>query len=407
MAEARKNNLKSSIVSINNNYSYNNTSTKPNLESTTSGSVQMSYSYDNTPQDYSLDSTKTSIDSNKYSYDGSSTSNLGNQFTVDDTINNTGHNNDQSFIETSSFKSNNIVKKGLDELKNWYNWSIWDKPIEVVNKYESLLSNLGSKIKQSKKIPITIEEEKEIGNFELIENDRWGINIQYLPNGDEQWHNYNFTGDYLECYDSLGRFVDVPLAIASYENGKLVFTPMTESQKKIYTEAINNYFQEIEKSKDLYTDFFKDNLQLNSTVFVYYDQYSAPDYSGVHTAGSNIFINANDFVNVGDKLVYRDLSNSMVSAYTHELGHEFAKRLKYFDDSKEWKEIFNQVSSNEAYKEYIGEYAYSNDDELFAEATRYYYHYPDKLKMVDIDKDGYDNLYDYMDALMNGKITSK
>ena len=70
----------------------------------------------------------------------------------------------------------------------------------------------------------------------------------------------------------------------------------------------------------------------------------------------------------------------------------------------QWRKIYKQVSSNETYKDYIGDYAYTNGRELFAEATMYYYHDPDKLKMVDIDVPGYDNLYDYMDHVMNESV---
>ena len=96
----------------------------------------------------------------------------------------------------------------------------------------------------------------------------------------------------------------------------------------------------------------------------------------------------------------------MVNSFVHELGHAFANNKifgKDRDETKEWKAIFNQIVAKEDRENYFRDYAVTNPAELFADVCRDYYNKPNNLKMVEIEINGYDNLYDYMNDLMGGE----
>ena len=97
--------------------------------------------------------------------------------------------------------------------------------------------------------------------------------------------------------------------------------------------------------------------------------------------------------------------------FTHELGHAFDYSLKsYYGDhfarSDEWLEICNQIAEFDSTHELLRDYAYDNSYETFADVVAEYFGKDDTqwnindLKAIEIDYNGYTNLYDYMTSIL-------
>lgn len=248
-----------------------------------------------------------------------------------------------------------------------------------------------------------------------------------LYNNDKKGYDdtIQYEGRYLEYYNEDGIKVTVPLAIAKYENGKIVYVPMTKDQETAYINKVTHYYNDIMKSTDVYSDKLKKELgkRVDSLSMVYIDPNSkeqiqaaegAAAYcarTGKYSNHSDIVVFSNQFINLED---HNDIHNTqkrydyMIRAYTHENGHAYANNrllLRDRDTNDTWNNIYNQVSGDEINKEILRDYSVSNKKELFADSTDYYYNEPERLKQVEIDVEAngkkYNTLYDYMDYVLN------
>ena len=248
-----------------------------------------------------------------------------------------------------------------------------------------------------------------------------------LKNNDRKDYddNVKYEGRYIEYYNEDGIKVIAPLAIAKYENGKIVYVPMTKDQETAYINKITHYYNDIMKSTDVYSDKLKKELgkRVDTLSMVYIDPNSkekiqVSNGNAAYCASKGKYSNHSDIVMFSDQFINlenpNDIHNTqkrydcMVRAYTHENGHAYANNRLILDDrdnNKAWTSIYNQVSSEEINKEVLREYSVKNKAELFADSTEYYYHKPDKLKQVEIDIEvhgkKYETLYDYMDYVLN------
>lgn len=258
---------------------------------------------------------------------------------------------------------------------------------------------------------------------------------KYLPqvkNGEIDTNIYSperghelYSGEYIEYKNDDGLIIRSPLAIAKYENDKVIFIPMTEEEKKNYIERITKFYNEISVDLKNGPQKYKDEIidRVDSYTINYLDTETAGDI--VHalaytlsTSDSNhsdISIFAQNYFDINESNDYSaqqidDLQlDSMLEGFIHESGHAYANNKidnNFFsntdrDDTNSWNEIYNQVCSDDVNRHVIFDYAFSTKGELFAQATKYYVYDPDRLKMIDIDIDGYDTLYDYMDYILN------
>lgn len=242
-----------------------------------------------------------------------------------------------------------------------------------------------------------------------------------LRNND--YSSVTYDGEYIEFKNYGDIVVRAPLAIAKYEDGKVVYVPMTEQQKKDYTRKITQYYNDAMSYGDAYSDKFKSEIgdRVDSMTFVYIDPASkdkiddARDWAGFcrsvshFTKRSDIVYYSSEFINlddIDDSMSYDYMVNN---CYNHELGHAYGNDNVLLVDRDElfyWNQAYERVKSDEANKQILREYSLTNQKELFADATAYYYSDPDRLKQVDVDIEvpfvgKFETLYDYMDWVLN------
>ena len=241
------------------------------------------------------------------------------------------------------------------------------------------------------------------------------------------WNTAKYDGEYVEFENKDGIKVRAPLAIAKYENGEIVYKPMTDEQKEDYINKLTTYYNDIMENTSDYSDKFKNETgdRVDSLTFVYIDPASREKIDSVNGYSAycspiNGLSNHSDVVVCTDMLINFDDSSSwyntdeaydyMLETYTHELGHAYANdRFIAWDrdDTYVWNQIYDTVTSDPTNKDILRDYSMKNKNELFADSTAYYYTDPDKLKQVEINFEmpefnmKYDTLYDYMDYILN------
>ena len=239
----------------------------------------------------------------------------------------------------------------------------------------------------------------------------------------------DYNGYYLKFYNEDELPFYVPLKMISKNNdGYYYFAEMDEDLKNEYIDKVSNYYAGFMKMQEVYSDNFRDKTYnyLDNVVCIYYENKeeaigSVTGWtSGVETKGglgslSKMGLNGNN--------LFSDYS-FMLSTFSHELGHVFAnssgildsgsrkapiESWKDIDDRKEWLEIYEQINGSDADYTFLREYAHSSPAEFFAEAVAEYYstefsnltYNSDDLKMIEINVDGFDNLYDYMASVLD------
>lgn len=236
-----------------------------------------------------------------------------------------------------------------------------------------------------------------------------------------------YSGEYIEYVNKDGILVRAPLAIVKYENGNIVYTPMTEEQKEQYINRITNYYNDVMDNAEDYSDRFKDETgdRVDSVTFVYVAPTSKSQIdsvdgyagycrrTGTYSNHSDILLCSDEFINFDDpNSNYNSQQNYdyMLNTYTHELGHAYGNNNMFFpdrDNSGFWNTVYDKVSSDSVNENILREYSLTNKYELFADATDYYYSDPDRLKQVQLDLSvpgtalHFDTLYDYMDFVMS------
>lgn len=235
-----------------------------------------------------------------------------------------------------------------------------------------------------------------------------------------------YDGEYIEFENKDGIKVRAPLAIAKYENGKIVYTPMTAEQKEQYINKVTHYYNDIMENSEKYSDKFKNETgdRVDSLTFVYIDPASRDKIdaidgccaycqrTGNFSNHSDILVSTDEFIDLDDPSNTNTPSSYdyMVDAYTHELGHAYGNNMMLFPDRDTdnfWNVIYDKVNNDPANTDILRDYSLKNQKELFADATAYYYTDPDRLKQVPINVEvpatniKFETLYDYMDFVLN------
>lgn len=239
------------------------------------------------------------------------------------------------------------------------------------------------------------------------------------------FNTIEYEGEYIEFDNEDGILVRAPLAIATYQNGKIVYVPMTEEQKEAYINKVTFYYNDIMDIKNnLYSDKFKQEIRerVETNTIIYVDPKSRQYIDDAKNKAaftqpigfnhSDIVIYSDQFIDFDENNIYyntKEEYNYMLEAYTHENGHAYANNrfIDIFDRDEivVWENIYDQVKSDPANVKILRDYSLSTKKELFADSTAYYFHDPDRLNNVEIDitvhNKKFDNLYDYMDYILN------
>ncbi len=224
-----------------------------------------------------------------------------------------------------------------------------------------------------------------------------------------------YNGEFVEFYNKDGLKVKAPLATFKCVDGKVICEPMTLLEKSKYIVGLSKYHGDImEKLAGTSEKFQKEILDRTKNItFIYRDPNSKEEIEYGLNASAYVtsFNNSNilnmavftdQFMDTINGIHSQEVYDYMTNAFIHECGHVYGNSDTNDDLDRDrnstWNEIYSQVVSNSANEENIG--LYTNAFELYAESSRYYYSAPERLKMVEIDVDGYTNLYDYMDNQM-------
>ena len=230
---------------------------------------------------------------------------------------------------------------------------------------------------------------------------------------DSEWDNLNYNGEYLEYYNEDDTSVTVPLSIITRDSkGNIISIPMDENTKDNYIKNINNYYYDIMNNYTNYSKKFKKvtGNSLQNVDILYFDTSNVdPDY-GAYTTG----ISAETMVIRGECITTSLGYNYMINAYTHELGHVYGYNYNKIDESREWQNIWKQINENDIDYTFLSDYAHSSYIEGFAECVAEYFsngfdprYNPNDLKAIEIDYNGYTNLYDYMRDILSRKTIVK
>lgn len=229
---------------------------------------------------------------------------------------------------------------------------------------------------------------------------------------DKSDQDYVYNGEYLSFYNKYGIKTNVPLKKIVINEGKVTEIDFTTAERNQFINTSTRYYSEIMSLEDQHGDNFynETSKKLKNLVFCY------PDYEktwGAYTYGDTIVVDLkNASIEGKNKEFYYQ---SSVGAYTHELGHiydwKYINESEDFSNSDSWLQVYEQVKKVDADGALMGTYAHTNPSECFAEAIHEYFgtgNYPgianyssNDLKAIEIDVDGYDNLYDYMDNLLS------
>lgn len=220
---------------------------------------------------------------------------------------------------------------------------------------------------------------------------------------------YNYTGSYLKYYNENGFNIYAPLAKVQALDGKYNFVSMSDSEMESFANYSNGYYSYIMNKYDSFTpkmkDYINDSLKNINLVYIDYDKdkIDSFNWNAFATTGKNVTIdmNTNSFSYIANE------------TFPHELGHiydystggyiENGELVDYGQsDTKIWTNIYNQLKEDASVNSYIlDDYALSKPEECFADSVSAYYNRPEDLKEVEINIDGYNNLYDYIDDVLN------
>ena len=243
------------------------------------------------------------------------------------------------------------------------------------------------------------------------------------PVGKSEAMQYIYEGEYLEFKNDFGYTVRVPLAIIKNDKmGNIIHTEMTDEEKKAYTERITQYCNYIfHYYNEMGTENYKReiNQRLNDVNIIYLDTANSDNIESSYASAYEMLLfpgNRNAIVIYGHELFnftdpedYYNTDEALdlqIFSFFHELGHIYANNTmigKDRDETEKWIEIYNQVNSKEDRENYFRDYAFTSPSELFADSCECYYRNPNSLKMVEIEVGEYDNLYEYMNDIMEGK----
>ena len=261
---------------------------------------------------------------------------------------------------------------------------------------------------------------------ELMQSDyKNGYNLLYntpiLENGKTvltlYGHDYYYEGEYLKFYNKNGWEVTCPLAkIQVDENNNYIYVEMTDEEKENYLNAVSRYYNDIMHDYESYPPKLKEsaNKYLNNLQLMYidYDQEKSDGIAWaayVNNYGKNCVVDMNYATSSQECYDYQ-----RKTTFPHELGHvldyesanfyqEYIKKENHGISSNDnFLNIYSQISSPDSNaSNYLRDYAFTSPTECFAECVSEYQNDPEPLKEIDIDIKGYDNLYEYMNDILN------
>lgn len=317
------------------------------------------------------------------------------------------------------------ISDNLDEIKI-RSVIFMEKSAEMIAIYiKQIESQLGevennklSFIDKVKLLPNLIEEDANnnyqiLNSTPILKEGQVSIGGILAFDGNSSEPDYLYTGGYLSFYNKYGIKVNVPLKKIVINEGEVTEINFTATEIKQVINTSIRYYSEIMSLEDQHGDNFynETSKKLKNLIFCY------PDYEntwGGYTYGDTIVIDLKNASIEGEhKEFYYQCA---VGAYTHELGHIYDSQISsnsysWFSKSDSWLQVYEQVKKVDSDGALMGTYAQENPTECFAEAVHEYFgtgNYPgianyssNDLKAIEIDVDGYNNLYDYMDNLLS------
>lgn len=220
--------------------------------------------------------------------------------------------------------------------------------------------------------------------------------------------NYDYMGMYLKYYNEDGYNVYAPLAKVQAENGKYKLVPMNEEEMAAFSRNTTNYYNSIMYNYDCFTPKMKDDLSnsLKDITLLYIDY----DMETIDNFNWSAFAKKDESITVN---MNQDFSYIANESFPHECGHVYDwSQSGYIEknilnnhgisDKSTWTNIYGQLKEDaEINSNVLNDYSLSQPYECFADSVSAYYNRPEDLKEVEINIDGYNNLYDYMDDVLN------
>ena len=290
-------------------------------------------------------------------------------------------------------------------------WNVNDIEKEAMSYYYAYLSNnpdlsVEEKLLQTKQM---LKEDK-LNNFKLAHS------IPILCDGDIQTKLSvePYHGEYLQFFNEYGVKSFAPLQIISLKDEKINCSKMNEEQLQKYIYDTTNYYISVmDNSNKTYSKNFLEHTFgiLNSLELILAEDGTLSYMGGTYDSSDNEKPHANLVISMSNLNKNPDM---LLDCITHELTHVFdistnINPEERISQSNEWKEIVKQINEFDTNHNYLGDLNNTPPTESFAEVVRKYYKIPfgeeysdpNALKNIPINIPGYNNLYDYIKAIVD------
>ena len=290
-------------------------------------------------------------------------------------------------------------------------WNVNDVEKEAMSYYYAYLSNnpdlsVEEKLLQAKQI---LKEDKS-NNYNLAHS------IPILCNGDIQTKISvePYHGEYLQFFNEYGVKSFAPLQIISLKDEKINSNKMNAEQLQKYIYDTTNYYITVmNNSNKTYSKKFLEHTFgiLNSLELILAEDGTLSYMGGTYDSSDNEKPHANLVISMSNLNKNPDM---LLDCITHELTHVFdistnINPEERISQSNEWKEIVRQINKFDTNHNYLGDLNNTPPAESFAEVVRKYYKIPfgeeysdpNALKNIPINIPGYNNLYDYIKAIVD------
>lgn len=290
-------------------------------------------------------------------------------------------------------------------------WNVNDVEKEAMSYYYAYLSNnpdlsVEEKLLQAKQM---LKEDKS-NNYNLAHS------IPILCNGDIQTKLSvePYHGEYLQFFNEYGVKSFAPLQIISLKDEKINSNKMNEEQLQKYIYDTTNYYITVmNNSNKTYSKNFLEHTFgiLNSLELILAEDGTLNYMAGAYDSSDNGKPHADLVIGMSNLNKYPDM---LLDCITHELTHVFdistnTNQEERTSQSNEWKKVVRQINEFDTNHNYLGDLNNTPPAESFAEVVRKYYKIPfgeeysnpNALKNIPIDIPGYNNLYDYIKAIVD------
>ena len=232
---------------------------------------------------------------------------------------------------------------------------------------------------------------------------------------------YKYDGPCITFYNDDFPDYYFPLKKFSCEENKfgekvIVEKDFTKEEKKEIISQVSNYYADIKKNSNDYSDFVINTLDdnLDSVCFIYPDGdrdeiFDCIGYTNYNGKRSKISI---------DVSILDTDYDEQLATYTHEITHSLDNAcrgdLSDFSETREWKNIYNQVYEDYSDTGLLSDYSFTSPAEFLAESVSEFYandtysssYNPNDLKAITIEVGGEEmTLYDYLDDYLDGDLT--